>query len=71
MQALLDLQSPTNTATSLRQLLDSIENHIRELESLGSTRTPLGISISQLYLVSCPQSLEETSLETIPQNSGI
>ena len=35
MQALLDLQSPTNTATSLRQLLDSIENYIRELESLG------------------------------------
>ena len=42
MQALLDLQTPTNTATSLQQLLDSIENHIRGLESLGKRKDSFG-----------------------------
>ena len=39
MQALLDLQTPTNTATSLQQLLDSIE---RGLESLGKRKDSFG-----------------------------
>ena len=42
MQALLDLQTPTNTAISLQQLLDSIENHIRGLESLGKRKDSFG-----------------------------
>ena len=42
MQALLDLQTPTNAATSLQQLLDSFENHIRGLESLGKNKDSFG-----------------------------
>ena len=36
MKALLDLPVPSNNAASLRQLYDTIESHIRGLESLGS-----------------------------------
>ena len=42
MQALLDLQAPTNTAASLQQLLDTIESHIRGLESLGKDKSSFG-----------------------------
>lgn len=42
IQALLDLQAPTNTAASLQQLLDTIENHIRGLESLGKHKDSFG-----------------------------
>ena len=42
MQALLDLQAPTNTAVSLRELLDTLENHIRGLESLGKQKESFG-----------------------------
>ena len=39
MQALLDLTTPSNNASSLLQLYDVIESHIRGLESLGRIRT--------------------------------
>ena len=42
MQALLDLQAPTNTAVSLRELLDTTENHMRGLESLGKQKESFG-----------------------------
>ena len=42
MQALLDLQALTNIAVSLQQLLDTIESHIRGLESLGKDKSSFG-----------------------------
>ena len=42
MQALLDLQAPTNIAVSLRELLDTIENHIRGLVSLRKQKESFG-----------------------------
>ena len=42
MQVVLDLKTPTNTATSLRQILDSIENHIGALESLEKHKSSFG-----------------------------
>ena len=42
MQALLDLQAPTNTAVSLRELLDTLENYIRGLESLRKQKESFG-----------------------------
>ena len=49
--------TPSNTVVSLRELLDTLKNHIRGLESLGNRRSHLGIS---LFLANYPQSLEET-----------
>ena len=47
MKALLDLPVPSNNAASLRQLYDTIESHIRGLESLGSkTDTSGGLLVS-------------------------
>lgn len=42
MQALLDLPTPSNNAASLRQLYDTIESHIRGLESLGKSKETFG-----------------------------
>jgi len=42
MQALVELPSPSNNATSLRQLYDTIESHIRGLESLGKSKDTFG-----------------------------
>ena len=42
MQALLDLPAPSNNATSLRQLYDAIESHIRGLQSLGKSKDTFG-----------------------------
>ena len=44
MQALLDLPAPSNNATSLCQLYDTIESHILGLQSLGKSRTHSEIS---------------------------
>ena len=38
MQALVELPSPLNDATSLCQLYDMIESHVRGLESLGKNK---------------------------------
>jgi len=42
IQALVDLPLPSNTAASLRQFYDSIECHIRGLQSLGKSMEPFG-----------------------------
>ena len=42
MQALLELPTPSNSATSLRQLYDTIESHIRGLQLLGKTKETFG-----------------------------
>jgi len=42
MQALLDLPTPSNSATSLRQLYDVMESHIRGLLALGKSKETLG-----------------------------
>ena len=42
MQALLELPTPSNSAASLRQLYDTIESHIRGLQSLGKTKETFG-----------------------------
>ena len=42
MQALVELPPPSNNATSLRQLYDTIESHIRRLESLGKSKDTFG-----------------------------
>ena len=42
MQALLELPTPSNNAASLRQLYDTIESHIRGLQSLGKTKETFG-----------------------------
>ena len=42
MQALLELPTPSNSAASLRQLYDTIESHIRGLESLGKSKNSFG-----------------------------
>lgn len=36
MQAVLDLPAPSNNASSLRQLYDTIESHTHGLQSLGN-----------------------------------
>ena len=41
-QALLDLETPTNAAHSLRRFHDAIESHIRGLESLGKSKDSFG-----------------------------
>jgi len=42
MQALTDLPTPSNSATSLRQLYDTLESHIRGLEALGKSKDTFG-----------------------------
>lgn len=42
MQALLELLIPSNSAKSLRQLYDTIENHIKGLQALGKSKETLG-----------------------------
>ena len=42
MQALLDIPTSSNNASSLRQLYDVIEGHIQGLESLGKNKDTFG-----------------------------
>jgi len=38
MQALVELKSPSNTLPSLQLFYNSIDSHIRSLQSLGTTQ---------------------------------
>jgi len=42
MQALTELPSPTNTLSALQLLYDSVEGHIRSLQSLGTPQEQYG-----------------------------
>ena len=56
MQALLDIASPINQLTSLQLFYDTMENHVRGLESLGRSHKSYGISSFQLSWANYPMS---------------
>lgn len=55
MKALWNLPTPSNTASSLRQLYDTIESHIRGLESLGKSQDTYGDLLVSLILGRLPK----------------
>ena len=54
MKALWNLPTPSNTASSLRQLYDTVETHIRGLESLGKSKDTYGDLLVSLILGRLP-----------------
>ena len=54
MKALWHLPVPSNTASSLRQLHDTIVSHIRGLESLGKNKDTFGDLLVYLVLKRLP-----------------
>ena len=59
MQALLDLQAPINTITSLRNYYDKTETYVRGLESLGQTDDTYGSLLVPVILNKLPAEIRQ------------
>ena len=59
MQALLDLQAPINTITSLRNYYDKTETYVRGLESLGQTDNTYGSLLVPVILNKLPAEIRQ------------
>ena len=59
MQALLDIASPINQLTSLQLFYDTMENHVRGLESLGRSHESYGDLLVPLTLGKLPHELRK------------
>ena len=58
MQALLDLSSPTDSATNLRRFYDSMENYIRGLEASGKKQDTYGDLLIPIVMAKIPTSIK-------------
>ena len=54
MQALLEINIPTNTLSSLQLYYDTIESHIRGLAALGKTEESYGTMLVPIILGKSP-----------------
>ena len=54
MQALVELKNPNNTLSSLQFFYDSIESHIRSLQSLGTPQEMYGSMLVPIILTKLP-----------------
>ena len=59
MQALLDIASPANQLTSLQLFYDTMENHVRGLESLGRSHESYGDLLVPIILGKLPHELRK------------
>ena len=59
MQALLEMQSPTNNLISLQAFYDSIETHTRGLLSLGKTKDTYGDLLVPIILKKLPMEIRK------------
>ena len=59
MQALLDIASPINQLTSLQLFYDTMENHVRGLESLGRSHESYGDLLVPIILGKLPHELRK------------
>lgn len=59
MQALLDFASPTNQLASLQPFHDTLENHVRGLESLGRSHDNYGDLLVPIVLGKLPHALRK------------
>ena len=50
MQALVELKNPNNTLSSLQLFYDSIESHVRRLQSLGTPQETYGSMLVSIIL---------------------
>ena len=60
MQALLEMPNPTNSVASLSIFHDSIENHTRELPSLGKSESTYGDLLVPIILAKLPQDIRQS-----------
>ena len=59
MQALIDLPSPSNSLSSLREFYDSTEGHIRSLSSLGKSEDSYGSLLVSIILGKLPAKVKQ------------
>ena len=59
MQALIDLPSPSNSLSSLREFYDSTEGHIRSLSSLGKSEDSYGSLLIPIILGKLPAKVKQ------------
>ena len=59
MQALIDLPSPSNLLSSLREFYDSTEGHIRSLSSLGKSEDSYGSLLVSIILGKLPAKVKQ------------
>ena len=59
MQALLDIANPANQLTSLQLFYDTMENHVRGLESLGRSHESYGDLLVPIILGKLPHELRK------------
>ena len=55
MQALLNFTNATNTLSSLQSFYDTVENHIRGLDSLGRSPKSYGYLLTTIILGKLPK----------------
>ena len=68
MQALLNIPTPTNSLTSIRQFHDTIENHMRGLSALGKSEETYGDLLIPIILGKLPAKLQRNLARE--QNNG-
>ena len=54
MQALVELKNPSNTLSSLQSFYDSVESHVRSLQSLGTSQEMYGSMLVPIILTKLP-----------------
>ena len=60
MQALLNIPSPTNSLSSLKHFYDTLEMHIRTLETLGKSHDSYGDILVPIICKKLPSDLIKT-----------
>ena len=68
IQALLNIPTPTNSLTSIRQSHDTIENHMRGLSALGKSEETYGDLLIPIILGKLPAELQRNLARE--QNNG-